>query len=454
MTICTAGVQKVSRSARKDSLIPRSSSPMQVVHIIPYLGRAQGGPVFGLASCVMALADVGCDVQIFTVRRPTDGEPVAMPPNVRVTAFDDSGWGSFRRCPVLDQALAGARCEIVHSHGLWTDVHRSAAAQARKRSLPHLLAPCGMLAPGALRRHWWKKVPARIWFQDRALREAQCLHAKSQKEYEDIRRFGLRNPVAIIPNAILSPLSSLPSPLFDFRRSHQIADNRRIVLFLGRLHPVKGLPRLIQAWARIQSEKAGSVPMKSRNRESRKLKSEDGPVKWQKEFTGQEGRRLGDWVLVLAGPDEGGHRSELESLVTEIGCQKSVKFTGELDDVQKWGALAASDLFVMPSDFENFGNAIVEAMVSGLPVITTTGTPWQELPAAGAGWWIEPTVHALASTLREALAMPEEERREMGCHALKYSAQFRPEKAAAALMQVYQWLLATGPKPGCVVLRG
>ena len=104
---------------------------MRIAHLIPYLGRAQGGPVFGLASCVMALADVGCDVEIFTVRRPADGEQVAIPPNVRVRAFDDSKWGSFRRCLVLDQALAGARCEIVHSHGLWTDVHRSAAAQAQ-----------------------------------------------------------------------------------------------------------------------------------------------------------------------------------------------------------------------------------------------------------------------------------------------------------------------------------
>jgi glycosyltransferase involved in cell wall biosynthesis len=399
-------------------MVPQSCSPLpHIAHLIPYLGRAQGGPVFGLASCVKALADVGCDVQIFTVRRPADGEQVAIPPNVPVTTFDDCKWGSFRRCSVLDQALAGARCEIVHSHGLWTDVHRSAAAQARKRGLPHLLAPCGMLAPGALRRHWWKKAPARLWFQDRALREAQCLHAKSQKECEDIRRFGLRNPVAVIPNPISLPPQIDIAAKAEFRRVFHIAEMAKILLFLGRLHPVKGLPRLIQAWARIQTERK-------------------------------------DWVLVLAGPDEGGHRRELESLVAELGCQKSVKFTGELDDVQKWGALAASDLFVMPSDFENFGNAIVEAMLSGLPVITTTGTPWQELPAAGAGSWIEPTVHALASTLRETLEMPEEERREMGCHALKYSTQFRPEKAAAALMQVYQWLLGTGPKPGCVVLRG
>jgi glycosyltransferase involved in cell wall biosynthesis len=207
------------------------------------------------------------------------------------------------------------------------------------------------------------------------------------------------------------------------------------------LHPVKGLPRLLRAWALL----------KSRNWESRKQKSEDGPVKWQKDFTGQEGRRLGDWVLVLAGPDEGGHRRELESLVAELRCQNSVKFTGELDDVQKWEALAASDLFVMPSDFENFGNAIVEAMSCSIPVITTTGTPWEELRTAGAGWWVEPAVEDLTGALREALVMSDEQRRIMGGRAFQLAERFRPRRVGEDLIAVYQWLLGKGAKPGCVV---
>src|ERR1035441_2267471 len=376
-----------------------------------------------MAAYVSLLAEAGYPVTVFSVAKGADGESVRLDARVRHVKEPGTRWVGFRRSSALWQQAQAARIDLVHSHGLWTDVNRLAGDLARRRGLPHLLAPCGMLASGALRRHWWKKVPARIWFQNRALREAQCLHAKSHKEYEDIRRFGLRNPVAIIANPI-----SAPPPGFNHgggqksevrgQRSEvgiqrsvvsgpwSVGPGSRTVLFLGRLHPVKGLPRLIQAWARIQGEKAENTKQKA---ESRKLKSEQGEP------------RTESWVLVL----EGGHRRELESLVAELGCQRSVKFTGELDDVQKWGALAASDLFVMPSDFENFGNAIVEAMVSGLPVITTTGTPWQELPAAGAGWWIEPTVHALASTLREALEMPEEERREMGFRALKSSAQFR-----------------------------
>jgi glycosyltransferase involved in cell wall biosynthesis len=289
-----------------------------------------------------------------------------------------------------------------------------------------------MLAPGALRRHWWKKVPVRLWFQDRALRGAQCLHAKSNKEYEDIRRFGLRNPVAIVANPITPPPGGGPV----VRGPRSVVPGSRTVLFLGRLHPVKGLPRLLQAWARIQNEKADSRKQKLAQK------------------TENTGRRSGDWVLVLAGPDEGGHRRELESLIAGLGCQSSVMFSGELNDEQKWAALAASELFVMPSDFENFGNSIVEAMSCAIPVVTTTGTPWEDLRTARAGWWVEPTVEALTGALREAFAMPDDQRQAMGHRALQLAERFRPAHVGEDLIAVYQWLMGKGPKPGCVVSEG
>ena len=99
-----------------------------------------------------------------------------------------------------------------------------------------------------------------------------------------------------------------------------------------------------------------------------------------------------DWLLVLAGPDEGGYGARLRAQIEQAGCNSSVAFTGPLSDATKWAALECASLFVMPSDFENFGLAIVEAMRCGLPVITTTGTPWEELGTAGAGWWVEPGV--------------------------------------------------------------
>ncbi|MEI7941071.1 MAG: glycosyltransferase, partial [Verrucomicrobiota bacterium] len=225
---------------------------------------------------------------------------------------------------------------------------------------------------------------------------------------------------------------------------------RRTVLFLGRLHPVKGVARLVEAWAEIQIKKAESIPLKSRNWESRKQKSEDrgpwsvvrGPV--------VRGPWSGDWQLVIAGPDEGGMRPGLEAALRAQGCEESVIFTGELDEQQKWAAYRAADLFVMPSDFENFGNSIVEAMLSSLPVITTTGTPWKELPAQGAGWCVEPTVEAVRDALGAAMAMPDDARQEMGRRAAVLAAKFGPEQVGADLIQVYEWMLGRRDKPECV----
>jgi len=394
-----------------------------VAHFIAYTGTAMGGPVVGLAAYTALLAQSGYAVTVYSARAATDGESVRLDARIRCVQEPAARWAGWRRTPALWRRAGAADLELVHSHGLWTDVNRLAGDLVRRRHLPHLLAPCGMLAPDALRYHAWRKAPVRLWFQDRALREAQCLHAKSDKEYADIRTFGVRAPVAIVPNPILPPPwrgadRDLPPPdaeCFErqFRRAHEIPADRKIVLFLGRLHRVKGLERLIQAWSTLQAQHP-------------------------------------QWLLVLAGPDEGGYRRQLEALAAEVRCADRLLFTGELDGVQKWGALAAAALFAMPSDFENFGNSIVEAMLCGVPVITTTGTPWQALRSSGAGWCVPPTPEHVAAALGEALALSADQHRTMGDAALRLAQRFAPEQAVRDLVQVYQWLLVGGDRPACV----
>ena len=388
-----------------------SNQALRVAHLIPYLGRAQGGPVLNLSECSKAQLDQGLRVSIFSTTRASDG--ALAPVDSRATLVTEAapGWGPLRKCPSLWERALAARFDILHSHGLWTDVNRLAAQMARRRNIPHLLTPCGMLAQGALRHHWWNKVPARIWFQQRALKKAACLQAQSEIEVQQIREFGLRNPVALIPAAVPArpPTHAMSAP--EFRSLFRVPAERRIVLYLGRLHPVKGLPRLLQAWAQIQQSvvrgQLSSGPLSCSPLSCSPLSRgplSSGPLSCSplscSPLSGgswSRGLSSGTWQLVLAGPDEAGHRRDYEARAAELGCSNSVIFTGALDGYQKWGALDAAELFVMPSDFENFGVAIAEAMQSGLPVITTTGTPWQELPAQGVGWCVEPTVDALST---------------------------------------------------------
>ncbi len=385
----------------------------EIAHFIAYTGTAMGGPVQSMAAYARLLANGGCSVTVYSSVKQTDGDSVQLDPRVKLVQGSAQELGPLRYSGALRQRARAARIDLVHSHGLWTDTHRLAGHITRARRLPHLLAPCGMLAPGALQHHRWRKLAALVWFQDRMLREAQCLHAKSGKEYEDIRQFGLRNPVAIIANPIQAPPEANLISEKDFRNACHLGADTKILLFLGRLHPVKGLPRLIRAWSQVAV-------------------------------------RHRDWALVLAGPDEMGHRQELESLAVELHCHDRIVFTGELDETRKWAALRAAELFAMPSDFENFGNSIVEALACGVPVITTTGTPWKELPGAGAGWCVAPEIAPLTGALTEALGLSDEQRRQFGCRASALAIKFRPEQTGADLLAVYEWLLGRDSKPDCV----
>lgn len=383
-----------------------------IVHIIPYVARDFGGQVFAMAAMTEGLASLGEAVAVFSVHRPEEGQPVEQAASVSTSLYLDPSWGVMRHSRQLWSALHAAKPGLIHSHGLWTDVNRCAAVMARKKGIPHVLGPCGMLDPAALQRSAWKKQLVGRWFQYNALAQASCLLANSEHEYRDIRRFGLSNPVAILPNPVPGPASMRAGPL---AAKALFPTNKKTVFFLGRIHPVKGLSRLVEAWSRIN------------------LAHED-------------------WQLVLAGPDEGGHRSVIETQITRLGCSSSVHWIGPLDTTAKWDALLTADLFVMPSDFENFGISIAEAMMAGLPVITTTGTPWKQLAEKEAGWWVGPNAEDLRPALVDAMSRSDESRSEMGRRGSDLAKNFSPETVSLQLLDLYHWLQGATSRPAFVHL--
>jgi len=388
---------------------------MRIAHVIPYIARDFGGPVIAMAAMVDCLIYSGERVAVFTVHDEREGVPVDLPKATDLTLCQDLSWGGLRHSADLWSAFGNANMSVIHSHGLWTDVHRCAALTARRKGVPHILGPCGMLDEDALRRSWWKKRIASFVFQSQALKEASCLLANSEKEYEDIRLHGLTNPVAIVPNPVPAPDFADILSHEELKERYPVLSARKTLLFLGRIHPVKGLERLISAWAQLSTFH-------------------------------------GDWQLVLAGPDEGGYRATLEAQIDRLHCRSSVHLIGTLDNRCKWAVLQAAELFVMPSDFENFGMSIVEAMLVEKPVITTTGTPWQSLVDHGAGWWVERTMDALKDALVEAMTLPDEDRQAMGRRGCGLASHFTPDIVASQLIALYRWLLKQGERPDFVRL--
>lgn len=338
-----------------------------------------------------------------------------------VNSLDPSHGGPSRTVPSLVQALQAVGCParlavwdqgrpaapvaptLLHDHGLWRPSNHAAVGAARRAGVPLVISPRGMLEPWALRHRRWKKRAAWVLYQRRDLRHAAVLHVTSEGEAESVRRLGLRNPLAVIPNGVDLPDAQPPPPRKELRRA----------LFLSRFHPKKGLPLLIEAWAQVQPP---------------------------------------GWELVLAGPDEGGHQAAVEAQARQRGLNGSVRFAGPVEDNDKWALYRSADLFVLPTHSENFGLVVAEALAAGVPVITTRGAPWAALETHRCGWWTDIGATPLATALREAIALPDEARQEAGRRGRRYvEANLSWTHVARQMVAVYEWTMHGGRRPGCVL---
>lgn len=303
-------------------------------------------------------------------------------------------------------AYQEANADIFHTHGLWLPVNHYAHRAAVESRRPIVLQPHGMLEPWAINHKRTKKNIAMSLFQRRDIESAALLVATSDDEYRNIRKLGFQNPIAVIPNGIVFDNDSSGLPQAGPKTV-------RKALFLSRIHPKKGLINLVRAWASIRP---------------------DG------------------WVLQIAGPDEGGHQAEVEAEIGKLNIADRINFIGEVSGNEKHKAYEGADLFVLPTFSENFGLVVAEALSYGIPVITTKGTPWQDLHFHHCGWWIDIGFDPLVGALRAAMALSDEQRREMGKNGRVYVRRYNWQDIACQTSYVYRWLLGRSEKPEYVYL--
>lgn len=304
-----------------------------------------------------------------------------------------------------------AQADAVHIHGLWQEQSALGSSFARKAGKPYLISAHGMLEPWAFQNKAIKKKIYWKAFEERYLKGANCLRALTLAEAGHYRDLGLRVPIALIPNGVAAP-ESIDPELF-FNRFPELRD-RTIALFLGRLHPKKGLPMLCDAW----SEVCGDYP---------------------------EGH------LVIAGPDSDGRQQSLEELVAARGIQSRVTFAGMLRGDEKWAALRAAGFFALPSYSEGFSISVLEALATGTPVILSKQCYFPEVEAYRCGWTIEPEPAALRTVLRECLETSPAERETLGARARQLvHDRFTWPAVGAQSAAVLDWMLGGGAVPACV----
>ena len=372
---------------------------MKLLHVVPHISAEASGPSYSVPRLCQSLAEEGHEVRLSCLGAagPVPGVQVEVHPQWPVAR-------RFAISPAHARALARAADEvdIVHNHSLWSMVNVAAGWVVPGKRAKLVVSPRGTLSSWALGHSRWRK--RLLWpLQRRVLARADLLHATSEAEYHDIRARGFRAPVAVIPNGIDVP----PLP----PRSPQ--DGPRTLLFLGRLHPVKGIDRLLDAWAALEA-------------------------------------MFPEWQLVIAGKGEPAHEAAIRAQAARLGLQR-VRFPGALYGEDKAVAYRAADLFVLPTHSENFGMVVAEALAYGCPAIVSKGAPWSGLEREGCGWWIDHDVPTLQATLSHAMRLPESERRAMGVQGHAWMERdFGWASIAARMSAGYRWIKQGGECPDWV----
>lgn len=328
--------------------------------------RAEGGIAAVVPQLVDSLARFEIDSQLFAFE---GGEPI------KFTRVPRSGMPWLLENELLkrinEQTVSDEQV-IIHSHGLWAPLNIAAAMCARKLGIPLVVSTHGMLLPWARSHKKLRKLIAWQIYQKEILDSAACIHVSSTTETDQISNQGICSNIAMIPFGIAMPPSGIEKPKTDRRR----------LVFLGRLHPIKNLENLILAWK--QANPSG-------------------------------------WELVIAGPSEPAYLSHLKKLVHKESLTGGVLFPGPVYDDKKWGLLHSADLVVLPSFSENFGVVVVEALLCAKPVITSTGVPWGHLQALGCGWSALGSVAGLSNAILQGTSLRAEQRKAMGRIAMDYA---------------------------------
>jgi glycosyltransferase involved in cell wall biosynthesis len=358
---------------------------MRVLHVLPTKASEYGGPVAVAEEMARELTVQGVKTSIF-------------PPDIE-SYPEYKYWKKFTGVKV-----AVSKCDLIHIHCLWNFSSSVAVFLAIRAGIPYVITPHGMLDRWALSRSRWKKFFFSILFEKRNLAGASGVHFLNNEELGEAKDFDVHLTPFVLPNGVRKLQDSVPPSRAELEKYYPQFKKKFLPLFMGRLHPKKGIDLLLLAI----SEAVKVVP---------------------------------NIHLIIAGPDENGYKSTLEGIIDTNNLSQHVSFIGMIRDRRKFEVLNAADFFVLSSHQEGDSIAIKEAMAAHLPVIITPACHFPDVMRYNLGRVIEPDIVQLTQALVDFSLSPED-RNLMGKNACRIvNQQYIWPKIVKRLLHIYKDIL-------------
>jgi glycosyltransferase involved in cell wall biosynthesis len=409
---------------------------MKVAVILDSISRLNGGVFLSEQKTHQTIArQPGVDIEVFGCwDHYTEADAESWSP-LRNSSYVRRGPGFVGYCPGLLQAIVRWQPDLCYRAGLWKYGSLATLTWHKRTKRPYIVATHGMLDSWALRKSSLKKSVARILYENEHLRRASCIRALCEAEVEAIRALGLANPCCIVPNGVPLP-PDVEKPLWDSPEGAR-SGGKKVLLYLGRIDPKKGLTNLLKAWQI-------TLELKRCN--------------------------AGEWVLAIAGWNQGGYESELRMLAQQLGLvcsdmrskpadwndsipgNNQLLFLGSQTEDGKSECYRRCNAFILPSFSEGLPAAVLEAWSFGKPVLMTPQCNLEEGFRAGAAIRIETNQESIGEGLASLMKMSDHERALMGGRGLELvKREFALSTVRERMVSVYSWVLGKGSKPECVV---
>ena len=362
-----------------------------------------GGPAFSTYNTMRGLNDIGIETHVLMYALGKEGKLIgndvpihfASKPLEHIFAYSPFYKKAIKKCGDFD---------IYQAQGIWLYHSFALVDVAKSFGKPYILTPRGMLYPQdiAKSKPKIKKMFLR-WRLLKDLNQAACVHVTCEDEMNHCRNLGVTTPIAIVPN---------PVEIKDYPNAKK--DDVFRLGYLGRISRRKNVEGLIYAWSELGDK-----------------------VKENAE------------LLIIGGGDEE-YMDFLKKEVSRLNLG-NIRFTGFISGQEKEDALASLSVLAMPSEFENFGNVIVEGLVRGIPCIATTGAPWKDLVDYRCGWWVKYSQKAITEAIKFALETSSDDLHDMGIRGKQLMKdKYSIEAVAKQMKAMYEWILHKRTKPSFI----